>query len=63
MIGAGCFEDDACRLFRRNPGDQPGMAGAIVGELLKAAFGVDVDIEMILRDVDADGDLICRWCY
>jgi hypothetical protein len=39
------------------------MAGAIVGELLNAAFGVNVDIEMILRDVDADGDLICRWCY
>jgi hypothetical protein len=49
MIGAGCFEDDAGRLFRRNPGDQPDMAGAIVGELLNAALGVNVDIEMILQ--------------
>jgi hypothetical protein len=42
------------------PGNQPGMAGAIVGERLDAAFGVNMDIEMIFRDVDADRDLIRR---
>lgn len=58
MVSAGCLEDDAGRVSGRDPGDQSGIASAIVGELLDAAFGVDVDIEMIFRDVDADSDLL-----
>jgi hypothetical protein len=42
-------------------GDQPGVASAVVGELLDAASGVSVDIELMFRDVDADSDLIRGW--
>lgn len=57
VISACCLEDDAGGLSRCDPDNQPGVAGAIVVELLEAAFGVNVDIEMIFRDVDADGDV------
>jgi hypothetical protein len=30
-----------------DPADQPGVADAIVGELLDATFGVNMDIEMM----------------
>ena len=40
VISTRCLEDDAGRLSRRDPGDQPGMACSIVVELLDAAFRV-----------------------
>jgi hypothetical protein len=59
MVGPGGLEDDAGRMFGGDPDDQPGVTGVIVAELLDAALGVNMDIEMTLRDVDADSDLAC----
>src|SRR6201996_9225756 len=39
------------------------MARRVVGELLAGSFRVDINIETIFRDIDADGDLGCDRGY
>jgi hypothetical protein len=63
VIGTCGLEDDARWVLGRRPGDQFGMAFTVIGELLNAACRVGVNIEMVFRDVDADGGLIGCWCY
>ena len=55
MIRAGWFEDDAlCRRLRQ-PSDQRLVAAFVVFETPACAVGHPVGVEMIFRDIDADG--------
>jgi hypothetical protein len=57
MIGAGGLDDDAGWLLRGDPGDQFLMARPVIGKLLDTAFRVAMDVEMVFRDIDPDGDV------
>ena len=61
VVSAGGFEDDAAWLFGSDPGDQPGDALAVVGKALGTALWMEMDVELVFRDIDAEADLICRW--
>jgi len=63
VITSGRLEDDTRGLVQFGPGDQFGVIFAIVGEPAGNSLGVEMDIEMFFRDVDANGDFVRRRCY
>ncbi len=54
MIGAGWLEDDAADRALFEPRQQGCDAGGVVGELSRDGLGVEIDVECVFGDVDAD---------
>ena len=63
VITPGRLEDDARGPVWCDPGDQLGVTFALVRELAGNSLGMDMDIEVLFRDIDANGDFVRRLCY
>ena len=54
FVATGGFQDDQGGAQRAHPGEQGGQTSVVRGDAKGLAGGMDVDVQVIFRDVDAD---------